>query len=139
MVHYHKLVSTGALYEETVRAMSTYRSMAARMHNANTKTQAKLDNAMILLSERIGELLRQLTDTERSALSCWQNGTIPNTYCVDHDALRTKPYISIRRIERIYEAEDICDDTSDDITSNVLELDKEYWQRLRQIIKRTNG
>ena len=133
------MVSTGALYEEAVRAMSTYRSMAARMQNARAKTQGRLDGRMILLSERIGEMLGQLTDMERSALSCWRDGIMPNTYRVDHDAIKAKPYVSIRRVERSFDTHETYEDAIEEVNASQLALGSAHWQRLRQIVKRTNG
>jgi hypothetical protein len=139
VLHYHKVVSTGPLFEEVVRAMSTYRSIVARMQNASWAQKGRLDARLMQMSEHIGELLGQLTDMERSALSCWQDGITPNTYRVDHEALKAKPYVSIRRVECIIVDGNTQVDAVDETDASSLELDAPHWQRLRQIIKRTNG
>lgn len=96
-------VKTGPLYEKAVQGLGTYRSVAARMGNARTATQGKLDRRLEKLSEKISETLAQLTDIERSALTCWRDGLMPDTYEVDHEAITDRPYVSIRRIERVTE------------------------------------
>lgn len=80
--------------------MSTYRSLAARQQNARVHTQGKIDRQLERLSERIGEALGELTNYERMALTCWQDGIIAGTYEVDHAELTIRPYVSIRRIDR---------------------------------------
>jgi hypothetical protein len=70
------------------------------MGSARRSTQAKLDRQLEQLGERIGELLSQLGDMERMALTCWRDGIMPNTYEVDHQAITDRPYVSIRRVER---------------------------------------
>ena len=96
-------VKTGPIYEQAVQRMSTYRSIAARMGNARGSTQGKQDKKLERLGELIGEMLAQLTDDERMALDCWRAGIMPDTYEVDHAALTDKPYVSIRKVERITE------------------------------------
>jgi hypothetical protein len=96
-------VKTGAIYEQAVQRMRTYRSLAARMGNAHRSTQGKQDKKLERLGELIGETLAQLTDDERMALDCWRAGIMPDTYEVDHAALTDKPYVSIRKVERITE------------------------------------
>lgn len=91
---------TGPLYEKAAQLMSTYRSLAARLQNARPRTQSKIDKQLIRLDERIGEALGELSDNERMALTCWQDGIIAGAYEVDHAELTTRPYVSIRRIER---------------------------------------
>ena len=91
---------TGPLYEKMVQLMSTYRSLAARLQNARPRTQGKLDKQLTRLDERIGEALGELSDNERMALTCWRDGVIDGGYEVDHAELTTRPYVSIRRIER---------------------------------------
>lgn len=80
--------------------MSTYRSLAARQQNVRVRTQGKIDRQLERLSERIGEALGELTNYELMALTCWQDGIIAGTYEVDHAELTTRPYVSIRRIDR---------------------------------------
>ena len=77
------------------------------MGNARHSTQGKLDRQLERLGEQIGETLAQLTDQERMALTCWRDSIMPDTYEVDHDAIIAKPYISIRRIERVTEEYDV--------------------------------
>ena len=80
-------VSTGPLYDKAVQLLSTYRSVAARMSNARSSTQGKLDRRLEQLSERIAETLGELTDDELMALDCWKDGVVPGLYEVDHAAL----------------------------------------------------
>jgi len=70
------------------------------MGSARRSTQGKLDRQLERLEERAGELLEQLTDTERMALTCWRDSIMPDTYEIDHDAITARPYESIRRVER---------------------------------------
>ena len=89
-------VSTGPLYDKAVQLLSTYRSVAARMSNARSSTQGKLDR-------------RELTDDELMALDCWKDSVVPGLYEVDHAALVEKPYVSIRKITRWPEEYDVAD------------------------------
>ncbi len=59
------------------------------------------------LGELIGETLGQLTDSERMALNCWKDSVMPDTYEIDHHAITDRPYVSIRKIERITEEYDV--------------------------------
>jgi len=77
------------------------------MGNARHSTQGKLDRQLERLGEDLGVILGQLTDQERMALTCWRDSVMPDTYEVDHDAIIAKPYISIRRIERVTEEYDV--------------------------------
>ena len=102
-------VSTGPLYDKAVQLLSTYRSVAARMGNARSSTQGKLDRRLEKLSERISETLGELTDNELMALDCWRDGMLPGLYEVDHAAIIEKPYVSIRKITRWTEEYDVDD------------------------------
>lgn len=102
-------VSTGPLYDKAVQLLSTYRSIAARMSNARSSTQGKLDRRLEQLSERIAETLGELTDNELTALDCWKDGVLPGIYEVDHTAIVEKPYVSIRKIMRWTEEHDLAD------------------------------
>ena len=102
-------VSTGPLYDKAVQLLSTYRSVAARMGNARSSTQGKLDRRLEKLSERISETLSELTDNELMALDCWRDGVLPGLYEVDHTAIVEKPYVSIRKITRWTEEYDVDD------------------------------
>ena len=108
-------VSTGPLYDKAVQLLSTYRSVAARMGNARSSTQGKLDRRLEQLSERISEALGELTDNELMALDCWRDGVLPGLYEVDHAAIVEKPYVSIRKITRWTEEYDVADMVSEDI------------------------
>jgi len=108
-------VSTGPLYDKAVQLLSTYRSVAARMGNARSSTQGKLDRRLEQLGERIAETLSELTDSERMALDCWRDGVLPGLYEVDHAAIVEKPYVSIRKITRWTEEYDVADMVSQDI------------------------
>jgi hypothetical protein len=108
-------VSTGPLYDKAVQLLSTYRSVAARMGNAKSSTQGKLDRRLEQLSERISEALGELTDNELMALDCWKDGVLPGIYEVDHTAIVEKPYVSIRKILRWTEEHDVADMVSEGI------------------------
>ena len=71
VVRMYEQVETGPLYDKAVQLMETYRSLAARMENAKAGTQGKLDRQLERLSENTTERLGELTDMERSALTCW--------------------------------------------------------------------
>ncbi|MDA7485033.1 hypothetical protein N9A56_06880 [Planktomarina temperata] len=105
----YEQVSTGPLYDKAVQLLSTYRSVAARMGNARSSTQGKLDRRLEKLSERISETLGELTDNELMALDCWKDGMLPGLYEVDHAAIIEKPYVSIRKITRWTEEYDVAD------------------------------
>ena len=105
----YEQVSTGPLYDKAVQLLSTYRSVAARMGNARSSTQDKLDRRLEKLSERISETLGELTDNELMALDCWRDGMLPGLYEVDHAAIVEKPYVSIRKITRWTEEYDVAD------------------------------
>ena len=96
----YDVVETGPLYDEAVQRMSTYRSIAARMGNARSGTIGKLDRQLERIGELIGVILSELTDDERMALNCWQDGVIDGSYMIDHDAIIDRPYVSIRKVER---------------------------------------
>ena len=104
----YEQVSTGPLYDKAVQLLSTYRSVAARMGNARSSTQGKLDRRLEQLSERIAEALGELTDNELMALDCWKDGVLPGLYEVDHTAIVEKPYVSIRKITRWTEEYDVA-------------------------------
>ncbi|MDB0070989.1 hypothetical protein N9792_03730 [Planktomarina temperata] len=105
----YEQVSTGPLYDKAVQLLSTYRSVAARMGNARSSTQGKLDRRLEKLSQRISETLSELTDNELMALDCWRDGVLPGLYEVDHTAIVEKPYVSIRKILRWTEEHDVAD------------------------------
>ena len=111
----YEQVSTGPLYDKAVQLLSTYRSLAARMSNARSSTQGKLDRRLEQLSERISEALGELTDNELMALDCWRDGVLPGLYEVDHTAIVEKPYVSIRKITRWTEEYDVADMVSEGI------------------------
>ena len=126
----YEQVSTGPLYEKAVQLLSTYRSVAARMGNARSSTQGKLDRRLEQLGERVAETLSELTDDELMALDCWKDSVVPGLYEVDHAALVEKPYVSIRKITRWTEEYDVADlapegiDDVDKIAERSSELNK---------------
>ena len=75
-------------------------SIVIYQRRTRVRTQGKIDRQLERLSERIGEALGELTNYELMALTCWQDGIIAGTYEVDHAELTTRPYVSIRRVER---------------------------------------
>jgi hypothetical protein len=107
VVRMYEQVETGPLYDKAVQLMTTYRSRASRMENAKAGTQGKLDRQLERLSEKITERLGELTDMERSALTCWQDGVVPGAYELDHAEITDRPYISIRKIDRWDEEYDV--------------------------------
>ena len=108
VVRMYEQVETGPLYDKAVQLMATYRSLAARMGNAKAGTQGELDRQMERLNEKITERLGELTDMERSALTCWQYGVVPGTYELDHAEITDRPYVSIRKISRWDEEYDVA-------------------------------
>ena len=103
----YDVVETGPLYDKAVQLLTTYRSVAARMGNARRTTQGKLDRRLEKIGEHIAEALSELSDHELMALDCWQHGIMPDTYEVDHAAITAKPYVSIRKVERVVEEYDV--------------------------------
>jgi hypothetical protein len=96
----YEQVDTGPIYDELVQWMGTYRSLQSRMFGAKHSTQKKIDNTLEGLGERIDERITELSEQERSALDCWQEGIISGVYEMDREALMEKPYRSIRLIVR---------------------------------------
>ena len=96
----YEQVETGPLYDKVAQLMATYRSIAARMQNAKASTQGKLDRRLEQMAEQIGERLEELTEQERRALCCWQDGKMPGTFEIDHAEITERPYVSIRRVDR---------------------------------------
>jgi len=105
----YEQIETGPLYDKVVRSMSTYRSVAARMQNTKANTQGKLDRRLESLAEKIGENLGELTDEERMALTCWKYGIMAGAYEVDHDEITSKPYVSLRKVDRWDEEYDVAE------------------------------
>ena len=105
----YEQIETGPLYDNVVRSMSTYRSVAARMQSAKASTQGKLDRRLESLGEKIGEQLAELSGGELEALECWKHGVGQGHYEIDHDAITAKPYVSIRKIARWDEEYDVAE------------------------------
>ena len=105
----YEQMETGPLYDKVVRSMSTYRSVAARMQNAKASTQGKLDKRLESLAEKIGENLGELTNEERMALTCWKDGIMAGAFEVDHYEITSKPYVSIRKVDRWGEEYDVAE------------------------------
>ena len=125
VVRMYEQVETGPLYDKAVQLMATYRSLAARMGNAKAGTQGKLDRQLERLKELIGERLGELTDMERSALTCWQYGVVPGTYEVDHAEITDRPYVSIRKIDRWNEEYDVTAKKASLKSQNVQDSERE--------------
>ena len=115
----YEQVETGQNYDKVARLLATYRGLAARMANARSRTQGRIDRRLEQLGERIGIALEELTDTERMALTCWKEGVMKGTYEVDVDEITEKPYVSIRRVDRWTEEHDLTEDYDDDETQSV--------------------
>ena len=123
----YEQVETGQNYDKVAQLLATYRGLAARMANARSRTQGKIDRRLEQLGERIGIALEELTYKERMALTCWKEGVIKGTYEVDVDEITAKPYVSIRRVERWTEEHDLTENyeeeeatTASDTTSEQL-------------------
>ena len=127
-------VTTGPLYTGAVQLMGTYRSLAARMGNAKPSTQGKLDHKLEKLGEQISERLGELSDMERLALDCWKDGIMQGTFEVDHQALTEKPYVSIRKVDRVIEELEIDGADSDETADNAYE----GATRLKSFISKLN-
>jgi hypothetical protein len=121
----YEQVETGPLYDKAVQLMATYRSLAARMGNAKAGTQGELDRQMERLKELIGERLGELTDMERSALTCWQYGVVPGTYELDHAEITDRPYVSIRKIDRWDDEYDVAAKKASLKSQNELDSERE--------------
>ena len=127
VVRMYEQVETGQNYDKVAQLLATYRGLAARMANARSRTQGKIDRRLEQLGERIGIALEELTDMERMALTCWKEGVTKGTYEVDVDEITAKPYVSIRRVDRWTEEHDLTENyeeeeatTASDTTSEQL-------------------
>lgn len=109
-------VDTGPLYDQVVQLMQTYRSLSARMGGAKHSTRAKIDRTLEAIGESIGEKLGELSDGERSALTCWQDSIVPDSYELDVEQLLEQPYVSIRKIDRWDEVRDLSDTYTEEDT-----------------------
>ena len=123
----YEQVETGQNYDKVAQLLATYRGLAARMSNARSRTQGKIDRRLEQLGERIGIALEELTHIERMALTCWKEGVTKGTYEVDVDEITAKPYVSIRRVDRWTEEHDLTENyeeeeatTASDTTSEQL-------------------
>ena len=125
VVRMYEQVETGQLYDKAVQLMETYRSLAARMENAKAGTQGKLDRQLERLSENITERLGELTDMERSALTCWKYGIVPGTYEIDHAEITDRPYFSLRKIDRWDEEYDVAAKKASLKSQNVQDSERE--------------
>ena len=121
----YEQVETGPLYDKAVQLMATYRSLAARMGNAKAGTQGELDRQLERLKELIGERFGELTDMERSALTCWQYGVVPGTYELDHAEITDRPYVSIRKIDRWDDEYDVAAKKASLKSQNELDSERE--------------
>ena len=110
----YEQVETGQNYDKVAQLLATYRGLAARMANARSRTQGKIDRRLEQLGERIGIALEELTDTERMALTCWKEGVMKGTYEVDVDEITAEPYVSIRRVDRWTEEHDMTEDYAEE-------------------------
>ena len=110
----YEQVETGQNYDKVAQLLTTYRGLAARMANARSRTQGKIDRRLEQLGERIGIALEELTYKERMALTCWKEGVIKGTYEVNVDEITAKPYVSIRRIDRWTEEHDLTEDYAEE-------------------------
>ena len=113
----YEQVETGQNYDKVAQLLATYRGLAARMANARSRTQGKIDRRLEQLDERIGIALEELTDMERMALTCWKEGVMKGTYEVDVEEITAKPYVSIRRVDRWTEEHDLTVDYAEEETT----------------------
>jgi hypothetical protein len=114
VVRMYEQVETGHNYDKVAQLLATYRGLAARMANARSRTQGRIDRRLEQLGERIGIALEELTDMERMALTCWKEGVMEGTYEVDVDEITEKPYVSIRRVDRWTEEYDLTEDNAEE-------------------------
>ena len=114
VVRMYEQVETGQNYDKVAQLLATYRGLAARMANARSRTQGKIDRRLEQLGENIGIALEELTDMERMALTCWKEGVTKGTYEVDVDEIIAKPYVSIRRVDRWTEEHDLTEDYAEE-------------------------
>ena len=114
VVRMYEQVETGQNYDKVAQLLATYRGLAARMANARSRTQGKIDRRLEQLGERIGIALEELTYKERMALTCWKEGVTKGTYEVDVDEITAKPYVSIRRVDRWIEEHDLTEDYAEE-------------------------
>lgn len=98
-----EIVDTGPEYDDIVKLMRKYRRLAARTGSRKHSTEIKQHNQLEDIWEDINLKLNELSDMEREALTCWKSGTVSGTYEIDYDALTSKPYVSIRKVERVTE------------------------------------
>lgn len=117
VVRMYEQVETGQNYDKVAQLLATYRGLAARMANARSRTQGKIDRRLEQLGENIGIALEELTDMERMALTCWKEGVTKGTYEVDVDEITAKPYVSIRRVDRWTEEHDLTEDYAEEETT----------------------
>ena len=110
----YEQVETGQNYDKVAQLLATYRGLAARMANPRARTQGRIDRRLEQLGERIGIALEELTDTERMALTCWKEGVMKGTYEVDVDEITEKPYVSIRRVDRWTEENDLTENYAEE-------------------------
>lgn len=110
----YEQVETGQNYDKVAQLLATYRGLAARMASARARTQGRIDRRLEQLGERIGIALEELTDTERMALTCWKEGVMKGTYEVDVDEITEKPYVSIRRVDRWTEENDLTENYAEE-------------------------
>lgn len=100
----HEEVTTGPLYERTVKAMIHYRRLASLMERSSHAKRGSIDRRLEALGEEIAERLSEMSELERVALDCWKDGVERGFYEVDVEALMERPYRSIRRVQH-YEYE----------------------------------
>lgn len=98
-----EVVDTGPEYDDIVKLMRTYRRLAARTGSRKHSTEVKLHDRLDDIWEDMNLKLNELSDNGRSALTCWKSGTVSGTYEIDYDQLMSKPYVGIRRVERVTE------------------------------------
>lgn len=136
----YEQVQLGPLYDGAVQLLSTYRSVAARMRNAKGSSLGAYDRRLEVLGERISERLSELTHQERLALTCWKPSIMPDTYEVDYDELTTKPYVSIRRVDRVIDEYDIDErrELERAAAKAAEQSDGQSKERLRSFISKLN-
>jgi uncharacterized protein YqgV (UPF0045/DUF77 family) len=102
-IHMCEVLQTGPDYDDIVKLMQKYRRLAARSGSFKHSTEIRVDKRLDDIWEDMNLKINALTDAERSALTCWKTSTLRDAYEIDYDELMQKPYVSIRKVERVVE------------------------------------
>ena len=134
-------MKTGPEYDDIVELMQNYRRLAARTGSRKHSTEVKLHNRLDDIWEDMNLKLNELTDEERAALNCWKSSILPNTYEIDYDQLMSKPYVSIRKVERATEERYVkkADQDAENARIDAALKDKKGTERVRALLDILRG